>query len=310
LTPFGRRLLVDRIRVEGWPVAHAASAAGVSRQTAYRWLKRWDEEGETGLEDRSSRPVHSPSRVDAEVEEQIVVDRVTHKEGPHMMSWRLGIPRSTIYRVLCRYGLSRLADLDRTSGVPLRYERECPGELVHVDIKKLGRIPDGGGWRVHGRGKAGTRQKVGYEYVHSMVDDHSRLAYSEVLDSENASACAGFMLRAARWFASYGYRIDRVMTDNARAYRQSRVFAEALTRIGARHLLTRPYRPQTNGKVERFHQTLLRGWAYKQPYPTNRARRQALTRFLNTYNHHRPHTSLRGQPPITRLVTHLCKKDS
>ena len=310
LTPFGRKLLVDRILVKGWPVAHAAEAAGVSRQTAYRWLKRWREEGEAGLQDRSSRPHRSPNRVTTVVEERIVSDRIREREGPHLMAWRLGVPRSTIYRVLCRRGLSRLSDLDRTTGIPIRYERDCPGELVHVDIKKLGKVPDGGGWKVLGRQGAGPSQKVGYEYVHSMVDDHSRVVYSEVLDTQDAQACAGFMLRAARWFTTWGYRIDRVMTDNAMAYRRSQAFADALTQIGAVHKLIRPYRPQTNGKVERFHQTLLGGWAYKHPYHTNQQRRQALGDFLRTYNHHRPHSSLGGQPPITRLATHLCGKDN
>ena len=146
--------------------------------------------------------------------------------------------------------------------------------------------------------------------VHSMVDDHTRVAYSEVLDSQDAQACAGFMLRPARWFATSGYRIDRVMTDNAWAYKHSRAFADALSEIGAAHKLIRPYRPQTNGKVERFHQTLLGGWAYKRPYTTNHQRRRALTTFLRTYNHHRPHSSRGDQPPITRLVTHLCGKDT
>ena len=310
LTPFGRRLLVDRVLLEGWPAARAAESVGVSRQTAYRWVKRFREEGEAGLQDRSSRPHNSPNQVPGGVEERIVSDRITEKEGPHLMAWRLGIPRSTIYRVLARRGLSRLSDLDRTTGTPIRYERDCPGELVHVDIKKLGRIPDGGGWRVLGREKAGPRQKVGYEYLHSMVDDHSRMAYSEVLDTDDGQTCAGFMLRAAHWFATYGYRIDRVMTDNAWAYRRSQDFADALEQIKAAHKLIRPYRPQTNGKVERFHQTILGGWAYKRPYTTNQQRRQALTRFLRTYNHQRPHSSLRGQPPITRLVTHLCGKDT
>ena len=266
LTPKGRKLLVKRILTQGWPVAHAAQAMGVSRQTAYRWVKRWREKGEAGLLDRSSRPCHSPNRVSSEMEKRIVSDRVTEKEGPHLMAGRLGVPRSTIYRVLARRGLSRLSDLDRTTGTPIRYVRDCPGELVHVDIKKLGKIPDGGGWRVLGREKAGPRKKVGYEYVHSMVDDHTRMAYSEVLDSQDAHACAQFMLRAAHWFTSYGYRIDRVMTDNAMAYRRSQALADALAQIGAAHKLIRPYRPQTNGKVERFHQTLLGGWAYKRPY--------------------------------------------
>ena len=179
LTPFGRKLLVDRILELGWPVAQAAESVGVSRQTAYRWMRRWREEGEAGLEDRSSRPHHSPGRVSLEMEKRIVSDRITEKEGPHLMAGRLGVPRSTIYGVLARRGLSRLCDLDRTTGTPIRYVKDCPGELVHVDIKKLGKIPDGGGWRVLGRSKAGPKQKVGYEYVHSMVDDHTRMAYSQ-----------------------------------------------------------------------------------------------------------------------------------
>jgi len=309
LTPFGRRLLVDRIEVMAWPVAHAAEAAGVSRQTAYRWLARWRAEGEAGLEDRSSRPHRCPTRVPADIEALIVSDRTTEKEGPHLMAGRLGIARSTIYAVLVRRGLSRLSSLDRVSGVPIRYVKDCPGELVHVDIKKLGRIPDGGGWRVIGMENRGTKQRVGYEFVHSMIDDHSRVAYTEVLDSENGEACARFMLRAAQWFAQQGFRIDRVMTDNAWAYRSDR-FQDALGHIDAAHKRTRPYRPQTNGKVERFHQTLLAGWAYKRPYDSNQQRRDSLTDFLDLYNHRRPHSALDGNPPMVILDNHLCGKDT
>ena len=311
LTPFGRRLLVDRIMVLGWPVASAAEAAGVSRQTAYRWLHRFQHEGEAGLIDRSSRPHTCPTRVPVETEQAIVADRVTYRDGPHLMAGRLKVPRSTIYAVLFRRGMSRLGTLDRVSGVPIRYVRDCPGELVHVDIKKIGKIPPGGGWRVNGRNqrdhsKAG---RVGYEFVHSMIDDHSRVAYTEVLDTETGETCAGFMLRAAAWFASHGFRIDRVMTDNALAYR-GHDFQTVLDTIGATHKRTRPYRPQTNGKVERFHQTLARGWAYQRPYASNDERRQALAAFLHTYNHQRPHSELAGQPPMTVLVNHLCGKDT
>lgn len=310
LTPFGRRLLVDRIETLGWPVASAAAAVGVSRQTAYRWVMRFRSEGEAGLEDRSSRPHSCPTRLDADTEQRIVTDRVTEREGPHLMAGRLEIPRSTIYAVLARRGLSRLRDLDRTSGVPIRYVRDCPGELVHVDIKKLGRVPDGGGWRAIGIQNRGTKQKVGYEFAHSMVDDHSRVAYTEVLDSEDTEACSGFMLRAAQWFAGLGYRIDRVMTDNALAYTRGAAFTVALDTIGATHKRIRPFRPQTNGKVERFHQTLLKGWAYKRPYQTNQERRDALADFLQKYNHTRPHSELGGRPPMTVLVNHLCGKDT
>ena len=309
LTPFGRRLLVDRIETLGWPVASAAAAVGVSRQTAYRWLTRFRSEGDGGLEDRSSRPHSCPTRLDAVTEQRIVEDRISERDGPHLMAGRLGIPRSTIYAVLARRGLSRLSTLDRSTGVAIRYVKDCPGELVHVDIKKLGKVPDGGGWRVHGMENRGTKQRVGYEFAHSMIDDHSRVAYTEILDSENAIACAGFMLRASQWFASLGFRIDRVMTDNAFAY-TSRAFGATLDSIGATHARTRPYRPQTNGKVERFHQTLAKGWAYKRPYETNRQRRHALTGFLEGYNQTRPHSELGGQPPMTVLDNHLCGKDT
>lgn len=310
LTPFGRRLLVDRIERLGWPVAHAADAAGVSRQTAHRWLRRWREEGEPGLRDRSSRPHTCPSRLSPEVEQRVVADRISEREGPHLMAGRLAMARSTIYAVLRRRGLSRLGDLDRTAGVPIRYVKDCPGELVHVDIKKLGRIPDGGGWRAVGMENRGTKQRVGYEFCHSMVDDHSRVAYTEVLDSEDAQTCAQFMLRAASWFAGLGFRIDQVMTDNALVYTHSQTFRASLHQIGAAHKKIRPYRPQTNGKVERFHQTLLRGWAYKRPYENNQHRRDALATFIDTYNQTRPHSELSGQSPMTILVNHLCGKDT
>ena len=179
-----------------------------------------------------------------------------------------------------------------------------------MDIKKLGKVPDGGGWRAHGRTRADRTQRVGYEYVHSMVDDHSRFAYSEIHDNQTSEACAAFILRAAQAFAQRGCRIDRVMADNAWGYRRGQAFADALTQIGAAHKLTRPYRPQTNGKVERFNRTLTDGWAYRRLYVTNQTRRQALTEFLDHYNHHRPHSTLNGQPPITRLVNHLCEKDN
>ena len=199
---------------------------------------------------------------------------------------------------------------NRTTGIPIRYVKDCPGELVHVDIKKLGRVPDGGGWRAIGIENRGTRQKVGYEFCHSMVNNHSRVAYTEILDSENTQACAGFMLRAAQWFAGLGYRIDRVMTDNALAYTRGRAFTTTLDTIGATHKRIRPFPPQTNGKVERFHQTLLAGWTDKHAYQNNDKRRQTLTEFIDTYNQTRPHSELGRQSPITVLVNHLCGKDT
>jgi transposase InsO family protein len=225
------------------------------------------------------------------------------------MAGRLGVARSTIYSVLRRHGLSRLSTLDRTTGIPIRYVKDHPGELVHVDIKQLGRVPDGGGWRVNGIEHRGTKQGVGYEYLHSMVDDHTRVAYTEALDTQDAQACAGFMLRAAERLASLGYRIDAVMTDNAKAY-TSHAFQTALHTIGATHLRTRPFRPQTNGKVERFHRTLADKWAYRQSYTTNNQRRAALNEFLNFYNQQRPHSALNGAPPMTVLVNHHCGNDT
>jgi len=310
LTPFGRRLLVDRIELLGWPVAHAAESMGVSRESAYKWLRRWRAEGEAGLVDRSSRPNRCPTRLSKEAERAVIADRLAEREGPHLMAGRLAMPRSTIYAVLKRRGLSRLRDLDRATGVPIRYVKDCPGELVHVDIKKLGRIPDGGGWRILGMENRGTKQKVGYEFCHSMVDDHSRVAYSEILDSQDTETCARFILRAAHWFAGLGYRIDRIMTDNALVYTRGTAFSVALDTIGATHKRIRPFRPQTNGKVERFHQTLLAGWVYKHAYQTNAERRTALAGFIDSYNRTRPHSELGGQSPMTILVNHLCGKDT
>lgn len=309
LTPFGRRLLVDRVETLGWSPAEAAKAAGVSRQTVYKWLRRFREEGETGLEDRSSRPHRVAHALAEERIAEIIAVRVTKRVGPHEIGDELGMAQSTVYGVLRRRGFSRLADMDRPSGAPLRYVRDRPGELVHVDTKKLARIPDGGGWRKLGRGKAGPRQKVGYEYVHSMVDDHSRVAYSQIRPTEDAEACAVFLLDAAAWFATLGVRIERVMTDRAKAYR-AQPFQTALDTIGAVHRPTRPYRPQTNGKVERFHKTLMDEWAYVRLYTSNHQRADALAAFLYRYNHERRHRSLDGETPITVLVNNVRGKHS
>ncbi|MGW2683305.1 IS481 family transposase, partial [Streptomyces sp. NPDC001414] len=213
-------------------------------------------------------------------------------------------PASTVHRILVRHGLNRLAFLDRPTGqVIRRYERDRPGELVHVDVKKLGRIPDGGGHKVLGRqaGRA-RRSGVGFDYVHSAVDDHTRLAYSEIHNDEKAATCAAFLRRAAAFFAGCGIdRIERVLTDNAWPYRKSLAWQQALADLGASRKLTRAYRPQTNGKVERFNRTLLDEWAYQRPYTSNDERTAALADFLHTYNHHRCHTALAGKPPISRV---------
>ncbi|MFD3622990.1 IS481 family transposase, partial [Streptomyces sp. NPDC058676] len=301
LTVHGRRLLVDRVR-SGRPVAHVAAEMGISRPTAHKWLRRWRSEGESGLIDRPSRPRRTPHRTTAATEAQVCRLRQDRKLGPARLGPILGLPASTVHRVLTRHGLNRLAFLDRPTGqVIRRYERQRPGELIHVDVKKLGRIPDGGGHKVLGRqaGRA-RRSNVGFDYVHSAVDDHSRLAYSEIHDDEKATTCAAFLRRAAAFFHAAGIdRIERVLTDNAWPYRKSFAWQQALADLGAAGKLTRAYRPQTNGKVERFNRTLLDEWAYLRPYASNVERTTALADFLHTYNHHRCHTALGGKPPIS-----------
>ncbi|MET8896790.1 IS481 family transposase, partial [Streptomyces albogriseolus] len=254
--------------------------------------------------DRSSRPHTTPHRTPAATEARVCRLRQDRKLGPARLGPILGLPASTTHRILTRHGLNRLAFLDRPTGqVIRRYERDRPGELVHVDVKKLGRIPDGGGHKVLGR-QAGrlTRSGMGFDYIHSAVDDHTRLAYSEIHGDEKAATCADFLRRAAAFFTAHGIsRIERVLTDNAWPYRKSFAWQQALADLDATGKLTRPYRPQTNGKVERFNRTLLDEWAYLRPYTSNDERTAALADFLHTYNHHRCHTALGGHPPITRV---------
>ncbi|MEW2319534.1 IS481 family transposase [Streptomyces bauhiniae] len=302
LTVFGRQLLVARVR-SGRPVAHVAAEMGISRATAHKWIRRWRTEGEAGLRDRSSRPHATPHRTAAAAEDRVCELRQSRKPGPARIGPIVGLPASTVHRILTRRRLNRLAWIDRPTGTVIRrYERDRPGELIHVDVKKLGRIPDGGGHKVRGRDAGRPIRGMGFDYVHSAVDDHSRLAYSEIHPDEKVATCAGFLTRAAAFFHSHGVtRIERVLTDNAWAYRKGLAWKKVLTEIGAAGKLTRPYRPQTNGKVERFNRTLLDEWAYQRPYTTNTERTDALADFLHTYNHHRCHTALGGKPPITRV---------
>ncbi|MFF3115472.1 IS481 family transposase [Kitasatospora sp. NPDC057904] len=312
LTVHGRRLLVDRVRA-GRPVAHVADEMGISRATAHKWVRRWKSEGDAGLLDRSSRPWTTPHRTPADTETRICELRRERKLGPARIGPILGLPTSTVHRVLTRHNLNRLSWLDRPTGqVIRRYERSRPGELVHVDIKKLGNIPDGGGHRIMPRQQAaGNRQAttdarrggspvIGYSFVHTAVDDHSRLAYSEVLTDERQETAAAFWGRANAFFAAYGINVERVLTDNGSCYK-SKLFAQTLSDAGIIHKRTRPYRPQTNGKVERLNRTLLDEWAYVRPYSSNAERTDALADFIHTYNHHRGHTALGGQPPISRV---------
>jgi transposase InsO family protein len=308
LTPAGRRILCQRI-ISGRPIAHVAAELGISRTCAYRWWGRYRQAGLAGLVDRPSRAHHHPRRTPADLEATIVALRRTRKLGPARIAPLVGLPASTVYRVLCRHRLNRLASMDRPTGQPIRrYERAHPGELVHMDVKKLGRLRDGGGHRVHGRDSHQHRsaprhggRRVGFDYVHAAIDDHSRLAYAEVLADEQGATCAGFLRRAGAFFAAHGIAVQRVLTDNAFAYRRSAQVRAAVAELGAVQRFTRPYRPQTNGKVERFNRTLLAEWAYLRPYATNQERTAALDSWLHLYNHHRAHTALSGHPPINRV---------
>lgn len=299
LTPTGRRILCERIE-KGRPIAHIAGEMGVSRQTASKWWNRYLDEGDAGLVDRRSVPHRSPNRLCQRTERRIIGLRVNRRWGPARIAGHLGLVCSTVWRVLVRYGLSRLRYLDPSSGrVIRRYERAVPGELLHVDVKKFGKIPTGGGWRTRGRQGAGPRQKVGYTYLHSAVDDHTRLAYSEFLTDETASTAIGFMWRATQWFNRLGILIQEIMTDNGSPY-VSYLWADTLESVDIRHIRTRPYRPQTNGKVERYQRTLATEFAYANEWRTDQARTDALDAWLHEYNHHRYHTAVDG-PPISRV---------
>jgi transposase InsO family protein len=314
LTPLGRRRLAELVVLHGWSVRRAAERFQVSPATAAKWAARL--RAGQPMTDQSSRPRSSPGRTPARVERRIINLRVTRRWGPHRISYHLGVPRSTVGRVLGRYRMPLLAHLDQATGlvvrrtVPVRYERARPGELVHMDIKKLGRIPDGGGHRMLGRahGKRDRKRGVGYAYLHHVIDDHSRYAYSEILDNEQEQTVLAFWRRAIATFTTAGITIEAVMTDNGSAYRSKKLAAE-LDAADIRHLWTPPYRPQTNGKVERFNRTLVTEWAYAAIYLTDEARSATYTDWLHFYNHHRPHTGIGGQVPTDR-VHNLTGNDS
>ncbi|MEU3349868.1 IS481 family transposase [Streptomyces sp. NPDC006700] len=302
LTETGRLRLARCVVEDNWPLRRAAERFQVSPATAQRWADRYRQYGEAGMADRSSRPHTSPRRTPTRTERRIIKVRVLRRWGPARIAHLLRLVPSTVHRVLTRYGLARLTHLDRATGrVIRRYERDKPGELVHVDIKKLGNIPDGGGHKVLGR-QAGrkTRSGTGYSYLHTAVDDHSRLAYSEIHTDEKKETATGFWQRAHTFFAQAGITVERVLTDNGSCYR-SRDWRDLLAAAGIVHKRTRPYRPQTNGKVERFNRTLLDEWAYARPYRSEQERRDAFPAWLHTYNHHRGHTALKGQPPASRV---------
>jgi transposase InsO family protein len=302
LTETGRLRLARCVVEDGWTLRRAAERFQVSPTTAQRWAGRYRALGEAGMADRSSRPRLSPCQTPTRTERRIIKVRLLRRWGPARIAHLLHLVPSTVHRVLTRYRLARLTHLDRATGrVIRRYERDRPGELVHVDIKKLGNIPDGGGHKTLGR-QAGrkTRSGVGYSYIHTAVDDHSRLAYSEIHTDEKKETATAFWQRAQAFFTSCGITVERVLTDNGACYK-SHAWRDVLAAAGITHKRTRPYRPQTNGKVERLNRTLLEEWAYARPYRSETERREAFPGWLHAYNHHRGHTALAGKPPASRV---------
>ena len=316
LTPRARLRLARLIVDDGWPVARAAERYDVSWPTAARWAQRYRQAGAAGMGDRSSRPHRCPGRTPQPIVRRIVHLRWRKRLGPVEIGARLGLPASTVHAVLVRCRINRLSHLDRRTGEPIRrYEHDRPGAMLHVDVKKLGNIPDGGGWRYVGRqqgkrNRAATAGKprnahyqptMGTAFVHTVIDDHSRVAYAEVHDDETAATAVAVLRHAVAWFAARGVTVERVLSDNGSCYR-SRLWTTTCTELGVRPKKTRPYRPQTNGKIERFHRTLAAGWAFARLFPTESHRRKALPGWLHEYNHHRAHTAIGRQPPISRLT--------
>ena len=321
LTPRARLRLAELIVEGGWSYAAAAKMFMVAPRTAKKWADRLRAEGAPGMVDRSSRPHRSPTRTKPKVVRQIVDIRWRHRLGPVQIAGRLGMPASTVHAVLIRCRINRLSRIDRVTGEPLRrYEHPHPGALIHVDVTKFGNIPDGGGHKfvsrqqgkhnaaqtAHRTGSRGDRAKnwrprIGTAFVHTVIDDHSRIAYAEICADEKAVTAIGVLQRAVAWFAERGVTVERVLTDNGSAY-MSYAWRDACAELCITPKRTRPYRPQTNGKIERFHRTLSDGWAYARLYASTEQRNDALPGWLHFYNHHRAHSAIGGQPPVTRLT--------
>jgi transposase InsO family protein len=318
LTPRARLRLAVLIVERGWTYSAAAKMFMVAPRTARKWADRYRAEGPGGMVDRSSRPHSSPAKTPPRVVRAIVGLRWRHRLGPVQIAGQLGVPASTVHAVLVRCRINRLSRIDRVTGEPLRrYEHDHPGSLIHVDVTKFGNIPDGGGWRYVGK-QQGHRNRIatvartgtprnnyhpilGRAYLHTVIDDHSRVAYAEICADEKADTAVGVLHRAVTWFAERGVAIERVLSDNGPAYR-SDAWREACTELSITPKRTRPYRPQTNGKIERFHRTLADGWAYARFYDCETQRRQALPGWLHFYNHHRAHSAIGALPPISRLT--------
>ena len=307
LTPKGRALLVSRVFDEGWSVAAASHAGGVSKRTGFKWLARFRAEGEAGLLDRSSRPRRSPRALTPQ--DQGELEALRRQRWP---LWRIALHAgrgvATVSRCMRRLGLSRLNSLEPPARV-VRYERAAAGELLHIDTKKLGRIA-GIGHRITGDRTQNRNRGMGWDMVHLAIDDHSRVSFAQVLPDEKAVSCVQFLRQAVAYYASLGVRIERVMTDNGTGYKNT--FRAACDELGIRHIKTKPYTPKTNGKAERFVQTSLREWAYARPYVSSAQRQAALQPFLHRYNWHRPHCALNRQPPMSRIpaVSNLLELDS
>jgi transposase InsO family protein len=315
LTPRQRLRLARLVVEEGWPVVRAAEFFAVSWPTAARWAGRYRAEGAAGMADRSSRPRTSPGKTGPETTRRIVSLRLRKRWGPVRLAAETGVAASTAGAVLRRCRISRLSQLDRREQTVMRYEHPAPGDLLHVDVKKLGNIPDGGGWRFLGREQGGQNRTADggrarsrhynplmrHGFIHVVLDDHSRLAYAEIHDDETGATATAVLRRAVSWFADRGVTARRVITDNGGCY-CSRAWASACAELGLSVKKTRPYRPQTNGKVERFNRTMTSEWAFAQFFATETARRAAFPAWLHAYNHHRPHTGIGGHPPISRLT--------
>jgi transposase InsO family protein len=321
LTPRARLRLAQLVVESGWTYAAAAKMFMVAPRTAKKWADRFRTEGAAGMVDRSSRPHVSPAKTSAQVVRRIVKLRWRKRLGPVQIAGQLGVPASTVHAVLTRCRINRLSHIDRVTGEPLRrYEHPHPGSLIHVDVTKFANIPDGGGHkfvsRAQGRrnaiatgyrtGERGDpanhyRARIGIAFVHTVIDDHSRVAYAEICTDEKAATAIGVLQRAVAWFAERGVTVERVLSDNGSAYR-SYAWRDACTELGVTPKRTRPYRPQTNGKIERFHRTLADGWAYTRLYESTQQRNTALPAWLHFYNHHRAHSAIGGQTPVTRLI--------
>jgi transposase InsO family protein len=309
LTPYARRKIAELVEA-GHKPGEVAKQFHVSRTSVYKWVRRWKTEGEAGLQGRSSRPRTSPRQISVELTQQIIAARVAEHVGARELSVLTGVPASTIGAVLRRAGMPHLADVDRVTGELLRgrrhsdrrYEHDRPGSLLHVDVKKLGKIPPGGGHRAHGRSEDVRGRGLGWDFVHVAVDDHSRLAYAEVLSDERATTCAAFLHRAVLWFRQHGVVVRRVLTDNAKSYTISHAWREVCIALQIKRRYIKPGCPWTNGKAERFNRTLQDRWAYRQTWTSNDDRTAALADFLIFYNTVRGHTSLGGQTPISRLA--------